>query len=283
MKKGLNSQRFTFVFALLILAAGCKSEFEKVRVSGNTELIYKKAYEYYEGKDYVKAQALFELLIPAYRGKKELEKIYFTYAYTYYYDKKYILASYYFNNFATTFPGSSMREEADFMSAFANAELSPSFRLDQSYSEKAMDEFQLFINTYPKSERVKEANGIIDRLRLKMEQKAFAEAELYFDMRQYQASMLCFENLLKDFPDTKRGEQVRYMIAKAAFLLAENSLLTKQEERYQIVEKLAGDFLNKYTRTKYKAEVKTMLQKSKDKLKSFDNERYQNKDTRLRS
>lgn len=275
MKKAFCFQWFAGIFFFFLLA-GCKSEFEKVRISGNTDMIYKKAFEYFEEGDYLKSQALLELLIPAYRGKKELEQIYFTYAYTYYHDKKYLLASYYFKNFASTFPSSLLREEAEFMSAYANFALSPSFRLDQTYSEKAIDEFQLFINTFPNSDRVKDANQLIDQMRIKLEQKAFTEAELYFNLRQYQASTLSFENLIKDFPETKRGEQVRYMIVKAEYQLAENSIVDKQLERYQSAMKYSREFLNKYAQSAYREEVATIFDRSKNKIKSLENERYQN-------
>jgi len=255
-----------FIFQA-IFTTGCKTEFEKVRVSGDTELIYKEAFAFYEGEKYQKAQTLFELLIPAYRGKKELEKIYFTYSYTYYFEGKYILAAYYFKNFATTFPKSELREEAEFMSAYSNYEMSPGYRLEQTYTEKAISELQLFTNTYPESERVKDANGLIDEMRKKQEQKAYAVSELYFDLRQYQAAVHTFENLLKDFPDTKRGEQIRYMIVKASFLLAENSVVEKQDERYNQVKKYAEEYLRKYPKASNKKEVTQMLDKSINKIK----------------
>lgn len=269
-----------FGFFSVLSLSSCRTEFERVRVSGNTDLIYKKAFEYNEEGDYLKAQTLFELLIPAYRGKKELEQIYFTYAYTYFYEKKFLLAAYYFDNFSTTFSASPLREEAEFMSAYSHYSMSPGYRLDQTYTKKAIDDFQLFINTFPESERVADANKLIDELRLKLEQKVFAEGDLYFNLTQYQAAILTFENMLKDFPETRRSEQVRYLITKASFLLAENSIAAKQEERYQVVQKKTVEFLNKYKNSTYSGEVRSMNEKSLIKIKSFENERYQNQSAR---
>ncbi len=130
--------------AVLVLATtGCKSEFEKIRTSGDPEAIYQKAFDYYDKGDYQKAQTLLELVISNYRGQKEAEEIYYRYAYTYYHLQQYLLAAYYFNNFAQTYSTSSYREEADFMTAYSNYKLSPTFRLDQTYTEKAIDGFQL--------------------------------------------------------------------------------------------------------------------------------------------
>jgi outer membrane protein assembly factor BamD len=261
----------------------CKSEFEKIRASGNTELIYKKAFEYYEQQEYMRAQTLFELIIPAYRGKPELEKVYFTYSDTYYKLSKFIMANYYFKNFATTFPTSSLKEEAEFMAAFSNYQMSPNFRLDQTYSDKAVEEFQTFVNTYPNSQRVKECNRLIDEMRLKLEKKVFEEGKLYFDLKQYQAATVTFENLLKDFPETNNSEQVRYLIAKGSYLLAENSIYDKQEERFKQTVTYTRDFLDKFKKSDYFKEVKSYYNNSIKKLKSLTNGRYQEQGSRLGS
>ena len=271
-------KRYLIPFVLMIFtlfSAGCKSEFEKIRASGDTELIYKNAFELYEQGEYLRAQTLFELIIPAYRGRPELEKVYFTYAYSYYNLNKFILANYYFKNFAATFPTSELKEEAEFMIAYSSYQLSPTFRLDQTYSEKAIDEFQTFVNSYPNSERVKECNRLIDELRLKLERKTFAEGQLYFDLRQYQAAIVSLENLLRDFPETNNAEQVRYLIAKAGYLLAENSVLEKQEERYKVAAGAASDFISKFADSKNFGEVEDIYKNSVKKLKSLTNGRYQ--------
>ena len=259
------------VAVLLLLTTACKSEFEKVRTSGDPETVYKKAFEYYDKGDYQKAQTLLELVISSYRGQKEAEEIYYRYAYTYYHLGQYLLAAYYFNNFAQTYSTSSYREEADFMTAYSNYKLSPTFRLDQTYTQKAIDGFQLFINTYPNSTRVEECNKLIDELRAKLERKAFEEAKLYFDLRQYQASIHSFDNLLKDFPDTGNAAEIRYMIIRANYLLAENSILDKQVERYRSTLALANEYLERYADSDYFKEVKTIQTSTEKKLNQIDN------------
>lgn len=267
----------------ITMLASCKSEFERVRASGDPNLLYTKAFEYYDNEDYLKAQALLELVMPSYRGKKEAEDIFMRYAFTYYHTGQYILASYYFNNFAQTYSTSPQREEADYMAAFSNYKLSPTFRLDQSYSEKAIEGFQLFINTYPQSKRVAECNALIDVMRKKMEVKAFEEGKLYFDLRQYQASMQSFENLLKDFPETDAVEDVRYMMVKAAYLLAENSIVDKQEERFTDAVTRATEFRQRFATSKYRKEILEIQTTSNKKIKQLTNVGYQNQSSRTGS
>ena len=258
-----------------IFLSSCKSDFEKLRAGGDVDLIYKKAFEYYEDEEYLKAQNLFELIINNLRGKVEAEKVYFYYSYTHYYLRRYVLASYYFKNFTTTFPNSTYREEADFMIGFSNYQLSPSYRLDQTYSAKAVDQFQLFVNTYPTSERVAECNKLIDIMRRKMEKKAFAEGELYYNLRQYQAATTSFENLLKDFPESPDAERVRFLILKGNYLLATNSIFAKQQERFNKTADYHRKFVNKYPNSKYRKEADSILKTTTKKLKQLENDRYQ--------
>ncbi|THH41060.1 outer membrane protein assembly factor BamD [Neolewinella litorea] len=260
--------------SLLFLALtffGCRSEFETIRTSNDPALILQRANNYYEAGEYQRAQTLYELVIAPYRGQAEAEQIAYRYAYTYYYNEQYVLASYYFKNFATTYGGSPLREEADFMSAYSNYQLSPTYRLDQSYSVKAIEGFEEFANRYPDSERVAEANRLIDEMRAKMELKDFESAKLYMDIERYESALTSFENVLKDYPETQRAEEIRYLMAKVQYEYTLRSFRARKPERLRATIKLAENFLNRYPDSSYVEEVRTYLEKSIAELKDLEN------------
>lgn len=263
------------LLALLFLASACKSNFEKTRTSGNAELILNTAFKYYEKKNYQRALSLFELVINTLRGDARAEKAYYEYAYCHYHTKQYLLAGFYFKNFANTFTGSPLRESAAFMSAYSNYELSPSYRLDQKATETAIEEFQIFVNLFPNSDKVAQSNQLIDELRRKLEKKAFAEGQLYYDLRQYQSAVISFDNLLRDYPESPDVERVRYLIARGNFLLAENSIVEKKEERYNDSVRRCDDFLEKYPSGKYSKEIK-QLRKDAEQAKEALKKRNKN-------
>jgi outer membrane protein assembly factor BamD len=271
----------TFFAVIFLLSLGaCKSEFERARTSGDTKSILAKGMAYYEKGDYSKAQSLYDLIISNLRGSSDAEKVYYQYAYTHYYLEKYVSAAYYFKQFSLTFPNSDLKEEADYMAAYSGYQMSPTFRLDQTASVKAVDELQLFMNTYPNSTRVKDCNKLIDELRVKMEHKAFEEAELYFNLKDYQAAIQSYNNLLKDFPETNNAELVRYRIIIGAHNYATNSVLSKQEDRYKLALEESTDFLKRFDKSKYRKEVATINKDSHSKLKEIENDRHQNKSAR---
>jgi outer membrane protein assembly factor BamD len=262
----LSLVRFFILFAFIVLLSSCKSEFETIRTSNDPEAMYKRAVEYYENKEYAKTQTLFESIVSNFRGKKEFEQLNYMFAYTYYHQHDYSAAATAFKSFATTFVYSPYKEEMEYMYAYSLYLQSPNFRLDQEPSTKAMDALQSFVNTYPKSERAVECNKLMDGLRKKLELKAFSTGEQYFNMGHYQAAITTLENVLKEFPDSKEAEHMRYLISKGSFMYAEKSVYEKKEDRYNDCIKYAQLFITKYPKSKDRAEVQDYIHISKSKL-----------------
>ncbi len=258
------------VFAFAV--ASCKTQFEQIRTSGDPEKMFKSANRYYKEGDYLKAQTLYELVIPFYRGKEQAEELFYKYAYTYYNMNEYILAAHYFNSFTTTFYNSPKKEEAAFMSAYSNYKLSPNYRLDQSYSEDAIDELQSFINLFPSSPRVDECNELINEIREKLEKKAFEQGKLYFQLENYISAMTVFENMLKDFPETQNAEQIRYLIMKSSFNLAVRSIYEKKRERFEETVNRSLIFQQKFPDSEWTGEARTIESICNNEIKKFIND-----------
>ena len=261
-------------FVVLGGLTSCKPEFEKILNSGDIELIYSKANAYFEDEEWYKAQQLYEKLINSYRGKVEAEKVYFKYAYTHYNMEQFLLAKYYFKSFSKTFPNSTKREEADFMVGYCMYQQSPNYRLEQKSTQEAIEQFQIFADTYTQSSRLPEVNKLIIELRTKLERKNYEEGYLYYKMGDYQAATLSFENLLKDFPESKDVERVRFLIVKGNFELAQKSVISKQKERYEKAYEYAKLFKHKYEKSKYLGEVNTMMKKTFKKIEKLKKDGY---------
>lgn len=231
----------------------------------------KVANDLYEAGDYYKAVTLYELIIPSFRGQAEAEQIAYNYAFAHYNQKKYISASHYFKQFTNTFGNSDKKEEADFMSAYANTKMSPTHKLDQTFSEKAIEGLQVFVNNYPDSPKVAECNEIIDDIRAKMERKSYESAKLYYKLKSYSSSVVSFENMLKDYPETDKEEEIRYLIAKSSYDLARNSVYEKKEERFLNTVEKCNMYLKKFPDGDNTSEITTFISKSNKELEKFNN------------
>lgn len=256
--------------AVVLAIGGCRSEFEKIRLTTDPEKLLEAANTYYEKGEYLRAQTLFELVLSQYRGRPEAEQLFFRYAYTHYHLRQFTLAGHYFNNFSATFAYSPLREEADYMSAYSSYQLSPGFRLDQKETLQAIQGFQDFVNRYPSSPRVTECNRLIDDLRQKLEDKAYANAELYFNIGYYEAAIQSFENMLRDFPDTDKMEFVRYRILKSAYLFATKSIYERRKERYEQTIDKYTDFKRKFPQSNYLAEAESIYRDCQTQIKNLN-------------
>jgi outer membrane protein assembly factor BamD len=244
------------ILIVFLLAFGsCKSKFEKLKASNDYAKKYKEAIRLYNKKNYSKALELFDVLVARYRGQEQAEDLYYYYAYTNYRLHDYTSARYHFKSFADTYPNSTRAEECRFMAAYCYYLDSPIFSLDQSNTLSAIDALQLFINLYPKSERMAEAGKLIQNLRDKLEEKSYANSKLYLTIGDYQAAVISFGNSLRDYPDTKYAEEMEFLTIKAQYLYAKKSAEFLEEDRYTTAITDADQFKDKYPNSKYLVEV----------------------------
>lgn len=263
-----NKLKITISILLVVIIAftGCKSKYEKLRASNDTAKKYREAIRLYDKKDYTKALGLFEDLVQKYRGTAEAEDLSYYFAYTNYKLKDYANARYHFKTFADTYVASSKAEECRFMAAYCFYLESPIYSLDQENTIKAIEALQLFINLYPKSERVPEASKLISNLRDKLELKSFANAKLFLDIGDYKSAIIAFRNSASDFPDTKFAEEMEFLTVKAQALYAKASLETKQEERYNEAINLYNEFAKNHPSSKFLKEGEEIKKNSEKSI-----------------
>jgi outer membrane protein assembly factor BamD len=229
MKKTIQ---VVLLFAAIFLVAGC-SEYNKALKSSELSVKYEMATKLYEKEDYVRAIPLLEECIGLTRGTQKAEDVYYYYAKSEYGAKDYYLANYYFRNFAKTFSNSPRAEECLFLAAQCSYNLSPDFTLDQTDTKAAINELQLFLDTYPTSAMRDSANHMIGFLNNKLERKAFESAKLYYTTMKYKGAVTSLKQFITDYPSTIYKEECMYLIVKSYYLYAEGSMEEKKLERYR--------------------------------------------------
>lgn len=229
---------------------------------------YAKAVGYYEAKDYYHALQLFDQITPFFKGTDKAEKIAYYYAYCYYNQDDYLMGNYHFKRFATAYPNSPFAEECAYMAAYCSYQESPRSSLDQTSTYDALKELQLFINKYPKSEKVAKANELMDELRNKLEKKDFDIGMLYYKMEDYKASIQIFKNLVKDYPDSQKREEVLFYILKSNYAFASKSIATKRKERFTATVEAYDDLAASFPKSERLKEARNMQKTAQKELKN---------------
>ncbi|MFZ9877727.1 MAG: outer membrane protein assembly factor BamD [Chitinophagaceae bacterium] len=267
--------RFSTLSLILLLVgvmSGCGKSMTKLLKNPDAAYKLRMAEQFFAKKSFVKAQQVYEDIMPFYKTSKEFEDIYYKYAYCAYNLYDFMNAENLFKSYLEIFPTSARAEEIDYMRAYCFYKQSPKALLDQTNTLKAMGMMQTFINTHPASPRNKEASEIIDLCRAKLETKDFLSAQLYYDLGQFRAAGVAFTALLNSFPESARADEYKLMVIKSYFQFAEMSIEEKRVERFEQVVNECYEFTDRYPDSKLRKDVETFLNKSQNNIKSLQNE-----------
>jgi len=271
----LNMSGKLFVAFSLIIAlfAGSCNSFSKIQKSTNLEDKFKAAKDYYAKKEYVKAQLLFDELYAVMRNTDKGEDVLYYLAYSNYNMGDYILAGYQFAVFYRTYPLSTRAEECLYMSAYCHYQISPPYSLDQYDTYLAIERFQYFVQMFPNSERVKECNKLIDVLHEKLDKKQFEIAKMYLNIGEYKAAIASFEQLLHDAPATKFREESMFLLIKAKYFLALNSIEAKKEQRINEAQTQFNVFVKEFPESEYMNDANSYQDKINKLREDFQNDK----------
>lgn len=252
------------LFTLLVLSA-CNRRMEKALKSSDKNYILQIANEFYDEGKWVNAIDLYSKISASFSGTEEGTDIAYKQADANYNDKNYRLAGHQFKTFYLTNPGDSRAEDAAFRSAYSFYIDSPEYNRDQKSTYNAIDELQAFINTYPDSQKVEEANNYINELRQKLEKKAFEIAKIYYKTMKYKAAGIAFDNMLDDYPDTYLREEAMMYSLRSKYELAVNySRFEDKELRLQNALTQYRLFSKAYPSSKFMDEANKIQKKIQD-------------------
>jgi outer membrane protein assembly factor BamD len=259
------------ILSLLLLVAVFSScnEYQKALKSEDVAVKFDMATKLYEAGKYSKAIRIFEQIAPAYRGKPQAEKLFYMFSQSYYKTRQYTLSGYQFESFVSSYPKSEKLQESAYLGAKSYSMLSPVFSLDQTDTNKALDKLQSFIDTYPNSEYVTEANSVVKVLSEKIEKKVYENAKGYNTISDFKSAIVALDNFVADYPGTPFKEDALYYKFDSAYQLAINSVPAKMQDRL-IVAKTAQLNLMKFNaETKYKKVANEMLARIEKDLQKF--------------
>ena len=261
-------KKFLFLLLVTITIISC-SPFQRALKSEDVEVKYTEATKLYDAGKYIKAIRLFEQLGPLYKGKPQAEKMFYLFSQCYFKTKQYYLAAYQFEKFVGSYPKSEKAEESAFLGAKCFSKLSPVYSLDQVDTDKAIEKMQNFIDAYPNSTYITEANDIIKSLREKLEKKAFEIAKLYNTISDYKGAIVALDLFIGDFPGTPYKEKALYYSLDSAYKLAINSVPSKMEDRLKVSKNAYNNLIKFKADTEYRSKADEMLARIDKDLQQF--------------
>jgi len=232
------------VLMMLVLSA-CGSS--APTAESTPEERYRHAVSLLEKKNHDAAVLALEPMMFSTRATALEDQVLFSLATAYYESEQYLLASEIYRRLLQQTPGSRFARDAQMQLAKSFEQLSPAYDLDQEYTVKAINEFQLYLDLYPspnttqlaadvemysellklkpdnaeyrtKYERAKAdldsrlapgkyCTNAIAQLREKLARNRYSIAQQYAQMKKYRAASMYYDLLIRYFPDTVYQEK----------------------------------------------------------------------------
>ena len=255
--------------ALIFFALVSCSPYQKVLNGDDYDAKYTYANDLFEKEQYAKAIPLYEELKRVFLGKDKMRVILLNLAYCEFNTNQLYLATYHFKQFYEAYPLAPQAETAFFMHCKCQYTLSPKHSLDQQSTQKAINAFEKFVATYPDSEKVNECNALIDELSIKIEEKAFISAKLYYNIGDFKAAVWALNNFIKDNPGSSFREEAEFLVLESAYKLAKNSVQKKKEERYVETVEYFKSFKKHFPESKFLDKAKSYMMESQKALNSI--------------
>lgn len=228
----MNKFSFLFLIAIFSISA-CKSS-RLVNPSDPINESYQKGVDKFEAGNYSDAAEIFETVTRIGRGTNYAQDAQYYLAESYFNQKRYILAEAEYRRFITFYPRDPKREEVDYKKALSLYYQSPRYRLDQTATKRAIEEFQLFNSRYPNSEFVTKSADKINELREKLAHKYYESAEFYLRTEQFKAATIYYDLVIDRYPESKWAESALLKQIQTYNAYASKSVLNKQVERYTL-------------------------------------------------
>ena len=231
-------KKAVYLFLLLLICCSC-GEYYKIQKSTDLDARYQYAKKCFDNGKYNRAYTLLEDLLAVFKGTDKGEESLYLLAPSHFMAKNYETAGDYFATYYRSYPKGEYTERARYYSGLSYYNDSPDPRLDQSITYKGIEELQMYLDYYPRGEKVKEAEEMIVNLQEKLAEKELLNATTYFNIGNYlgrnyfESAVITAQNALKSYPYTQKKEEFLMLILRARFQEAEESIREKKGDRYR--------------------------------------------------
>lgn len=260
MKKVLAAIAF---FAALLVS--CKSEYELLLQSNDTETKYRAAFDYFNAGKYTRAAELFESIAVLTSGTARDDTVQYYWGLSNYSAEDFATAETNFTNFIENFPRSPFTESATFLRVDCLFRSTLRYELDQTPTYAAITAIGQYLLDNPDGANALVCRRMLQELNDRLDKKAYENAKLYYTMEDYMAARVALKNVLKDDADNIYREDILYYSAMASYKYAEMSVASKQRERYLTFEDDYLNFIGEYPESNYRRELDRLYAKVKGK------------------
>jgi outer membrane protein assembly factor BamD len=262
--------KLSFLFLALFILSSCRNE-ALIKPGDSLQTAYEKAMQLYESEQYTESADAFETVIEIGRGTDFGQQAQYYLAQSYYQNERYLLAASEYERYISLYPQGQNRQDVQFKEAYCYYQLSPRYKLDQSYTRRAIEKFRLFNSRYPNSDKVDESSQYITEMRSKLAKKLYYSADLYMRTDQYEAAIVYYDLTIDNYPETTWAQRSLVDEIQAYNTYAGRSVQNKQQERYQKAVDSYEKFVQLFPNGEYRQQAEEYVDEARSALAELGN------------
>ncbi len=245
----IGKKAYVLACILIVFSACTSKDLEK---KSPEQIDLHRAREFQKAGRYDLALERYETIKNKYPLSPEAVEAELEIAETYYLQGSYVESLAYFQSFRDLHPNHAKVDMAAFRIGMSYYNQLPStIERDLTTATKAVDAFDDFLSSYPKSGYVPQAKEKKNECLGQLAEKEFYIGEFYFKREKYQSALGRFQTVLKKYRGIGLDEKVLYHIGMCYFHLNKK---TDAKETFQ-------SLLKQFPKSKFTEPVNEMLKK----------------------
>jgi outer membrane protein assembly factor BamD len=250
MEKKIWIKKVILSLILIPLLFGCSGKKGLKTIQGDPETLYKQGLIRFNKRDYPEALKKFEQLksnfpdSPPYTVWAELKA-----ADCHFLRKEYVEAIAAYEEFKKVHPTYEEIPYVQYQIGLSYFNQMLTLDRDQTFTKKALSNFEYLIANYPPSLFTEKAKEKVDVCKKRLADHEFYIANFYYKHGKFQAAVSRFEGLLKTFPKGPEEDKTLYLLGKSYLEL----------DQWEKAREAFIKMVNEYPSSSHSHEVKAIL------------------------
>ena len=241
-------QTLPYLLLCLLLLNGCGGSLLNLSEKTPEELL-KDGVTYTRAENYTDAKTSLNKLIEDFPDSPEKVTASLLIAEVHYKNDQFAESKFMFKSFLELYPAHRLADRAFFFMAMSDYKLMDLETRDQTFAQNALEEFEKFIKTYPKSKYLPLAETKRKQCLESLARNQMEIGKFYFRTSAFISAITRFQQLMSTYPDQPFMDEVLFLLGES-FYNEQN--FEKAKQKYQ-------ELIHKFPRSEFVQEARTRL------------------------
>lgn len=219
MKKIVFVYIVLFLNALLLSSCSAPKELVKTEPEKSAYEWYNDGVQYYINHNYKEAEHNLSMVNQQHPGSIYSKKAHLVLGDVYFSEKDYLLAIDEYKKFISLYPNTNDAMFAQYKIALSYYNMRNGYRLDQTPTKNAIENFLNLLDKYPKNSYINQVYNDLSSCVKELYRHQLFITNFYYNLGKYRASQIELDYMSKHFSDLSFNDEMLYLLAATYYHL----------------------------------------------------------------